>query len=87
MRDRREQLLRNAEIDPAIIEREYLDAKARVRATWAAGEAWDERAGLAVKREELDRVTEAEDECAGRLSRMKADNRSRRCGVDPICYR
>ncbi|WP_338688426.1 hypothetical protein V5279_23840 [Bradyrhizobium sp. 26S5] len=69
--DRREQLLREAEIDPAIIEREYLDAKARVRANWAAGEAWDERAGLVVKRENLDRVTDAEDECAGRLSRMK----------------
>jgi hypothetical protein len=69
--ERREQLLRESEIDPATVEQEYLDAKAREQAKRAAERAWDVRAGLAAKRKELDRTIEAERRCAKRLSRTK----------------
>jgi hypothetical protein len=67
----REQLLREAEIDPPTVEQEYLDAKAREQRVRAAEKAWDVRAGLAVKREDLDRAMGAERECAERLSGTK----------------
>jgi hypothetical protein len=68
---RREQLLSEAEIDPATVEQEYLDAKAREQAKLAAEKAWDVRAGLEVKREDLHRACNAESECAERLSTTK----------------
>jgi len=52
---RRETLLEAGEIDPATVEQEYLDAKARYEAQVAAGLAWDERAGLATLRNDVDR--------------------------------
>ena len=76
--ERRESLLREAEIDPATIEREYLDAKALEQAKKNEEKAWDVRAGLAVKRDELDRAMEAERECAKRLSGTKPTTP---CGV------
>jgi hypothetical protein len=57
---RREALLEAGEIDPATIEQEYLDAKARYQARVAAGPAWDERTGLAALRKNLDRGIAAE---------------------------
>jgi hypothetical protein len=61
-------MLRESAIDPATVEQEYLDAKARIQAKLAEEEAWDLRAGLAAKRLELDRAVGAESGCAERLS-------------------
>jgi hypothetical protein len=68
---RREALLEAGEIDPATIEQEYLDAKARYQARIAAGTAWDERTGLAALRKNLDRGVAAERRYAIRLARTK----------------
>jgi hypothetical protein len=69
--DRRESLLQEAEIPIATIEQEYLDAKARYQTQIAAGPAWDERAGLAAKRKELDRAMTAWRRFARRLAKTK----------------
>jgi hypothetical protein len=66
---RREQLLEAGEVDPATVEQEYLDAKARYKAQIAAGLAWDKRAGLATLREDVDRRVAAERRYAKRLAR------------------
>jgi hypothetical protein len=65
---RREHLLEAGEVDPAAIEREYLDVKARYQAQVAAGEAWDERTDLASLRKDVDRRVAAERRFAKRLS-------------------
>jgi hypothetical protein len=52
---RRQTLLEAGEIDPATVEEEYLDAKARYKAQVAAGVAWDKRAGLTTLRKDVDR--------------------------------
>jgi hypothetical protein len=69
--DRRESLLQEAEIPTATIEQEYLDAKARYHAKIAAEHAWDERAGLAGKRKEVDRAMTARRRFARRLAKAK----------------
>ncbi|MEH2569763.1 hypothetical protein [Bradyrhizobium sp. AZCC 2289] len=73
--DRREQLMREADIDPAMVEQEYLDAKARLQARRDAEKAWDVRAGLAVKRKEVDLAVADDQRCAERLSRTKPQRR------------
>jgi len=69
--DRRESLLQEAGIPAATIEQEYLDAKARYQAQMAAGLTWDERAGLAGKRKEVDRAMTAWRRFARRLAKAK----------------
>jgi hypothetical protein len=69
--DRRESLLQKAEIPAATIEQEYRDAKARYQAQIVAGLAWDERAGLAAKRKEVDRAVTACSRFAERLAKAK----------------
>jgi hypothetical protein len=66
---RRETLLEAGEIDRDTIEQEYLDAKARYQAQVAAGVAWDENAGLATLRKDVDRRVAAEWRYAKRLAR------------------
>jgi hypothetical protein len=66
---RRENLLEAGEVDPATVEQEYLEAKARYKAQIAAGLAWDKRAGLATLRKEVDRRVAAEKQYAKRLAR------------------
>jgi hypothetical protein len=66
---RRTRLLENGEIDPATIEQEYLDAKARYQAQIAAGLAWDTRAGLTTLREDTGRRIAVEGRYAKRLAR------------------
>jgi hypothetical protein len=68
---RREQLLEAGEIDPATIEQEYLDAKARYHARVAAGPAWDELTGLSALRKDADRGFAAEWRYVKRLARTK----------------
>lgn len=68
---RRETLLEGRGIDPATVEREYLDAKARYQAQVAAGLAWDEKTGLATLRKDVDRRGAAEGRYANRLARTK----------------
>jgi hypothetical protein len=66
---RRESLLEAGEVDPATIEQEYLDAKARYKAQVAAGITWDKTTGLATLREGVDRRIAAERRYAKRLAR------------------
>jgi hypothetical protein len=66
---RREQMLQESEIDPARIELEYLDAKARLQAKMAAEKGWVVRAGLAAARRECDRAVAEQGRCEKRLSR------------------
>jgi len=68
---RRETLLEAGEIDPAIIEQEYLDAKERYQAQIAAGPAWDELTGLSALRKDADRGFAAEWRYVKRLARTK----------------
>ena len=69
--NRREILLASGKIDQTVVEREYLDAKARYRTQVDAGVSWDERAGLAALREEFDSRTSAERQYAWLLARTK----------------
>src|SRR5882724_7955608 len=68
---RREALLEAGKLDPATVEQEYLDAKARYQAQVEARLAWDERAGLATLRKDVDRRVAAERRCAKRLARTR----------------
>jgi hypothetical protein len=68
---RRATLLEAGEIDPATVEQEYLDAKARYRTQVDAGRAWDERTGLATLRNDVDRRVTTAKRCAERLSATK----------------
>jgi hypothetical protein len=68
---RRESLLDAGEIDPATVEQEYLDAKARYKAQVEAGLAWDERTGLAALRKDVGRRSTAEWRYAKRLADTK----------------
>jgi hypothetical protein len=67
----RETLLKAGEIDPATVEQEYLDAKARYQAKITAGLAWDERTGLATLRKDVDRRTASQWHCEKRLAHTK----------------
>ncbi len=60
-------MLEAGEIDPATVEQEYLDARARYAAKTEAGLLWDKRTGLAKQREELDRAIEEDRRLAKRL--------------------
>jgi hypothetical protein len=68
---RRQTLLEAGEIDAEMIEEEYLDAKARYKAKVEAGMAWDERAGLATLRKDVDSRVTSEWQYAGCLSHTK----------------
>lgn len=68
---RRQALLEVGKIDPAIVEEEYLDAKARYKAKVEAGLAWDQRTGLATLRQDVDSRITAERQYAGCLSHTK----------------
>jgi hypothetical protein len=68
---RRQALLEAGNIEPATVEEEYLDAKARYVARVAAGLAWDDRNGLATLRKDLDRGVGVEQRYAERLARTK----------------
>jgi hypothetical protein len=65
---RRQNLLEVGEIDPATIEDEYLDAKARYKAQVVAALAWDDRTGLAALQKDVDRRITAEQQFACRLA-------------------
>jgi hypothetical protein len=69
--NRRQTMLDAGEIDPATVEQEYLDAKARYKAQVEAGVAWDERTGLATLRNDVDRRVAAEWQYARRLAHTK----------------
>ncbi len=66
---RRQTLLDAGEIDPATVEEEYLDAKARYEAKVAARQAWDDRTGLATLYADSQRCSATEHEYAWRLAR------------------
>jgi hypothetical protein len=68
---RRQTLLDAGEIDPATVEEEYLDAKARYQAQLEACVAWDERSGLAALRKDYDRLLSAEYQFAWRLAETR----------------
>jgi hypothetical protein len=65
---RHKQLLEAGEIDPATVEQEYLDAKARYQAQVAAGVAWDKSTGLATLRKDVDNRVAAAGRYATRLA-------------------
>jgi hypothetical protein len=62
-------LLEAGEVEPATVEQEYLDAKARYKAQVAAGLAWDKATGLETLREDVDRRIAAERRYVKRLAR------------------
>jgi hypothetical protein len=66
---RRESLLEAGEVEPATVEQEYIDAKARYQAQIAAGLAWDKTTGLETLRKDVDRRSTAEWRYAKRLAR------------------
>jgi hypothetical protein len=66
---RRENLLEAGEVEPATVEQEYLDAKARYKAQVAAGLAWDKTTGLETLRKDVDRRIAAERRYVKRLAR------------------
>jgi hypothetical protein len=69
---RRQTLLDAGEIDPAAVEEEYLDAKARYQAKVATGLVWDDRTGLATLREkDVDRRVGAELQLAWLLAETR----------------
>jgi hypothetical protein len=68
---RRQALLEAGELDPATVEEEYLDAKARYKAKVEAGLAWDELTGLATLRQDVDRRVTSERQYARRLAHTK----------------
>jgi hypothetical protein len=65
---RRESLLEAGEVEPATVEQEYLDAKARYKAQVAAGLAWDKTTGLETLRKDVDRRIAAERRYVKRLA-------------------
>jgi hypothetical protein len=68
---RREKFLSEPGADREQVEKEYLDAKARLAAAERAGVEWDHRAGIAPLREQNERVNAAERRAATRLARTK----------------
>ncbi len=58
-------------IDPKKIEKEYRDAKARLRAAERAGRAWDKRAGIASLRRQYERTYRAEIAASVRMAKTK----------------
>lgn len=68
---RREGFLNLPDADPEAIEKEYLDAKARIKAKQAAGPAWDNRTGLAKQRGDFERALATEGRYAKRLARAR----------------
>jgi hypothetical protein len=68
---RREDLLETGIIAPAIVEAEYLEAKARYQAQVAAVQAWYEKTGLAVLQREADTLLAQHEQYAQLLARTK----------------
>jgi hypothetical protein len=69
--ERRKVLLGEPGVDRKQIEREYLDAKARERATIKAGIEWDNVTGIAPLREQSDRASNAAHTAAMTMARTK----------------
>jgi hypothetical protein len=67
----REELLRQPGADRKQIEKEYLDARARLAAAERAGVEWDRSAGIAPLREQYERANAAERRAAMRMARTK----------------
>ena len=68
---RRAELLEAGAVDPATIEQEYLDAKARYQAKVAAGIAWDKSTGLTALRNEVEALSAKTHQCAHQLARTQ----------------
>jgi hypothetical protein len=66
---RRESLLEAGEVEPATVEQEYLDAKARYQTQVAAGLAWDKRTGLETLSKNVDQAFTAAHRCSKHLAR------------------
>jgi len=71
---RREEFLRQPGADHEQIEKEYLDAKARLAAAERALNEWDLRVGIAPLREQFERIDWEEHMAATRLARTKPDS-------------
>src|SRR5882757_4103263 len=82
---RRQILLEAGEIDPATVEEEYLDAKARYQAKIAAALAWDERTGLATLRDDVDDRITAERQFARLLAHTKPTTLAGAAAVIQCC--
>ncbi|MGB6710440.1 MAG: hypothetical protein WBE85_09845, partial [Methylocella sp.] len=67
----REELLSQPGAAKKQVEKEYLDAKARLAAAERAGVEWDHRAGIAPLREQNERCKDAECRAAMRMARTK----------------
>ena len=69
--DRREEFLSIPGVNPAEVEAEYRDAKARYRSAIAREDAWYQLAGLSELRKELRAGIDATRKCEGLLKRAK----------------
>jgi hypothetical protein len=67
----REKFLSEPDADPKQVEKEYMDAKARLAAAECAGAEWDQRANIAPLREQYERGKLAEDRAKKHLARTK----------------
>jgi hypothetical protein len=83
---RRESLLEAGEVEPATVEQEYLDAKARYKAQVAAGLAWDKSTGLETLRKDVDRRSAAEWRYAKRLARTMPTTAAGGSRADPLHF-
>jgi hypothetical protein len=63
--------LRLSGVNPEMIENEYWEARARLLGAEAAGKEWDECAGLATLRRDVDRARSAERRAAMQLAQTK----------------
>jgi hypothetical protein len=68
---RRDNLLEEGQLDPDLVEKEYLDARARYEAQLKGASAWDKRTGLSKLRKEFDRSVKAARVFEKRLAEMK----------------
>jgi hypothetical protein len=68
---RREEFLSQPGVDREQIEKEYVDAKARLAAAESASAEWDHRAGVAPLREQYESAHLAERKAAMRMARTK----------------
>jgi hypothetical protein len=71
LESRREEFLKQPGADREQIEKEYLDAKARLAAAERAGIEWDQRTGIAPDRKQYEHSNRAERRAAMRMARTK----------------
>ena len=67
----REKFLSKPDADPKQVEKEYMDAKARLAAAEFAGAEWDQRANIAPLREQYERAERAQERATMRMARTK----------------